>query len=301
MPLPLLELTTAAGRVVFTPYGAQVLSYVPTGGTDLLWQTTPEFLQAAYAAGKPLRGGVPLCWPWFSKHPTVPLAPSHGFGRIKPWQVVEQEQTNATAWAKLALSTDGNDLGFPYIAKAELLITLTEGLTLALTTTNLGTTPLPLAQALHTYLRVGAIEQTTVAGLAGLPRGHITPNLPLPPHEGLLEFQAETELRYANVKDPLQVYDGAENRTVTVTNTGCTEAVVWNPWQEKAATLDMAPDGYEYFVCVEAANIQPLLQLAPGASHTIATQLAVAKRLKLNALRFVTSLACVGPPGADRE
>lgn len=276
MPLPLLELTTAAGRVVFTPYGAQVLSYVPAGGTDLLWQTTPDFLQAAYAAGKPLRGGVPLCWPWFSKHPTVPSAPSHGFGRIKHWQVVEQEQTYATARAKLALATDGNDLGFPYVTKAELLITLTEVLTLSLTTTNLGPTPLPLTQALHTYVRVGALEQTTVAGLAGLPRVHITPNLPLPPHEGPLAFQAETELRYANVAGPLQVHDGAEHRTVTVTNTGCTEAVVWNPWQEKAANLDMLPDGYRHFVCVEAANIQPILQLAPGACHTIATQLVVA-------------------------
>jgi glucose-6-phosphate 1-epimerase len=274
MAFPHCTLATAAGRVEFSPYGAQVLRYVPTGQQDVLWPNTPELLAAAYAAGKPLRAGIPLCWPWFLKHPTEPTAPSHGFARTRMWDLVEQEQTAAAAWAKLELVTDGRDLGFPYLAKADVVIRLADVLRVELTTTNRGTTPLPLTQALHTYVRVGAIEQTTLAGLAGLPRVHITPNLPLPPHTGVLNFQAETELRYANVVGPLQVHDGAENRTVVIRNTGCTEAVVWNPWQAKAASLDMPPEDYRHLVCVEAANIQPVLQLAPGASHTLITELA---------------------------
>ncbi|MCA3244833.1 MAG: D-hexose-6-phosphate mutarotase [Alphaproteobacteria bacterium] len=275
MTFPLKILATAAGQVQFTPYGAQVLSYVPTGQREVLWQNTPELLAAAYAAGKPLRAGIPLCWPWFMAHPTDPAAPSHGFARIKPWELVAQQQTPERAQATLVLTADGQHRAFPFQARAEVTITLTDFLHVALTTANLSDRAMPLTQALHTYVQVGALAHTTLVGLEGLPRVHITPNQPVPPQAEPLRIQGETELRYSNVAGPVVVQDQRWQRCIEVVNQGCSEVVVWNPGPEKALKLDIPLGGEAHFVCVEAATIQPPLQLPPGGEFTLSTALRV--------------------------
>ena len=265
---PLITLQNAHGLVTLTPYGGCVLSYLPAGGTDVLWQTTPELLEKAYQNNKALRGGVPLCWPWFRSHATLPQAPSHGFARLMLWHVAAQTESSAT----LTLTTDGSRADFPYASTATLQVMLGEALTLTLTTTNHSTQPLPLSPALHTYLAVADIGAITVHGLADTPRHHIGSGTELPPHEGPLGITEETEILYRGVQGTIEVHDPVYQRRLTVTSSASADAAIWNPWVEKAKTLDMPPTDYTRMLCVEAVQAIPQL-LQPGQSHTLFTTL----------------------------
>ena len=267
----MLTLKTRHATVTVNPYGAQVMSFIPEGGRDVLWQTAPEILAAAQMGDNALRGGIPICWPWFRTHPTMPEAPSHGLARTVQWTLEPQAATPNCATAIFTTDTDGRHPAFPHKAHARLVITLTDSLLLQLTTTNTGVTQMPLTQALHTYLRVFDVSAVIVEGLEGLPRKHISSWTDQPPHQ-MLRIEGEIEHLYKGVKRAIQVED--KTRTLTVETTS-DQVVVWNPWSEKAKALDMPADGYKTMLCIEAANIEPALSIATGSSHTLATRISV--------------------------
>ncbi|RYG58387.1 MAG: D-hexose-6-phosphate mutarotase [Alphaproteobacteria bacterium] len=270
----MITLKNDYATVTVSPYGAQVMSFVPHGQPDVLWSTTPAMLEAAQAKGKALRGGIPVCWPWFLAHPTEAGAPSHGLGRIRAWTQVVPDTTADTVQAEFVLELDGRDAGWPCPTRAVLRVVLTDALEVSLTTTNLGTQPFTLTQALHTYLRVGEIADVQVTGLDGLTRRHVSSGTPYAPHTGPFVFDGETEMLVAPT-DALVLHDAALSRTLTVTNHGSREFVVWNPGAEKAAGLDMPPEDYRRMVCLEAANIDEAPVVAPGESHTLVTWIKV--------------------------
>lgn len=267
----MLTLKTRHATATVNPYGAQVMSFVPEGGQDVLWQTTHEILTAAEKGGKALRGGIPICWPWFRTHPTMPEAPSHGPARTQTWTLESESSDADSATAIFTFETTGTHPAFPHKARARLVITLTDSLLLQLTTTNTGTSPMPLTQALHSYLRVSDVSAVMVEGLEGLSRKHISSWTDQAPLQ-MLRVDGEVEHLYKGVKRPIHVED--KTRTLTVETTS-DQVVVWNPWIEKGKTLDMPADGYRTMLCIEAANIEPVLSIAPGSSHTLATRLSV--------------------------
>ena len=267
----MLTLRTRHATATANPYGAQVLSFIPKGGEDILWQTTPDILAEAERGGNALRGGIPICWPWFRTHPTMPEAPSHGLVRTAVWTLESEAYAPDHATIIFTMDTDGNHPAFPHKARARLAITLTGSLLLQLTTTNTGATPMPLTQALHTYLRVSDVSAVIVEGLEGLPRRHISSWADQAPHQ-VLRIEGEIEHLYKGVKRPIHVED--KTRTLTVETTS-EQVVIWNPWSEKAKALDMPADGYKTMLCIEAVNIEPALSIAPGSSHTLATQISV--------------------------
>lgn len=269
----LLTLQSPHATATLSPYGGQAMSFTPNGQPDVLWQTAPHFLQTALQFGKAMRGGVPLCWPWFNKLNPHPGAPSHGFARLRTWAIESQTPTTAT----LSLMLDGTDESFPHPLKATLEATLTDRLHLALTTTNLGDTDAPLQQALHTYLNVGDVARVTVHGLEGRHRVHITPAVTEAPLAAPLTITGEVEHLFSPIQS-IRVEDPVLGRTLHISNRGGEQAVIWNPGAEKAKGLDMDPDAYKTMLCVEAANISlgPItgaITLAPGASHTLETTL----------------------------
>ena len=265
---PILTLQNSYGTATVTPYGGCVLSYIPAGGTDVLWQTTPELLEKAFQNGKALRAGVPVCWPWFRNHPTNPKAPSHGFGRIKIWEVAEQSASRAI----LNLATDGTDPDFPFNCTASLLVELSDTLNVALTTTNTGHTAFPITQALHTYLGVAEVSQVALHGLANTPRNHISSGTELAVHTEPLTIAEETEILYRGVQGTITVDDPANHRRIAVCNTPGADAAIWNPWIEKTKTLDMLPEGYTNMLCVEAVQANAVT-VQPGQSIALATTL----------------------------
>ena len=272
--MQLITLETRKATATVSPYGAQVMSYIPYKGEEVLWRTSDDYLEAALANGKALRGGIPLCWPWFLAHPSMAEAPSHGVGRIMQWQFKEHAKGPDTNTLTLTCTLDGTDTAWPYKTTGLLTVTLTDTLTVSLTTTNHSQTPFKLTQALHTYLNVGDIAQTTVADLTGLTRRHVTSGTPLHRHSGPFSIEDEVEHLVSPVKT-LNVADTAHNRTITVTNTGSTEMVIWNPGPAKAAKLDMPEGSYRNMLCLEAATIDTAPTLQPDHSYTLTTTISV--------------------------
>ncbi|MCW5696465.1 MAG: D-hexose-6-phosphate mutarotase [Bauldia sp.] len=257
----MIVLKTKHGSATIDSYGGQVLSYVPEGGTDLLWTTSEAHLQAAKAGGKAPRGGIPVCWPWFGPHPEDKAAPVHGLARIAQWGVVNAIGDEAI----LAFATDGSNPFFPFRAAAELTVRLTDtALEVTLTSTNTGTAPFRLTGGLHTYLRVGDVGRVEILGLE-----HATSNKG--DHvAGPVTIEGEVDRIYSPVTAPLRVVDHALGRVIHVANAGCTEAVVWNPGADKP---DMPEGSYREMLCVEPANARDAPTLQPGERHTLSTRL----------------------------
>lgn len=273
---PVALLQAGGATAVVALQGAQVLSYVPPMQSEVLWLSPV----AKLGTGKAVRGGVPVCWPWFGPHPTERTKSAHGFVRARPWSVTGSAAKSGRA--RLVLAYDASPKSqpdWPHRALAEIEITLAETLTIALSTENRGENDLLLTQALHTYLAVGDIRAVTVDGFADQPFiDQLSPGLMRRELE-LLSVKAEIDRIYQDSEGPVIVTDQKGGRQLRVSKTGSRSTVLWNPWIEKSASLgDMGSDGYRHMLCVEAANAgNDTVTLAPGERHRLKTEISVKK------------------------
>lgn len=263
----MLRIEGAGGVAEVSAYGGQVMSWVPKGGEEVLWRTTDAYLARARDNDKPLRGGVPICWPWFGAHPRG-LGPNHGFARLATWEVVAHAADTLT----LRMATDGSSPAFAH--KAELVQTLSvagDALTIELQVHNTGPLPFAMTAALHTYLNVSDIAEVTVGGLEGLPMTDLRNGDDVGLCQGDLMFEREVDAAVTGVGTRrLVVRDGV--REVTLRYHGCADAVLWNPWAAKAATLDMDNGAWRNFVGVEGANLTPV-EIEAGGSWRMGLEL----------------------------
>jgi glucose-6-phosphate 1-epimerase len=272
---PVAILEAAGSTAIVALQGAQVLSWrAPGHSDDVLWLSPG----ARLGTGKPVRGGIPICWPWFGPHPTDPSKPAHGFVRAAPWRVVGS--ASAPGRARIILSFDSTiDGGGSHRprAHAEIEISLGETLSVALSTDNRDATPLALTQALHTYLTVGDIEGIALSGLDG--RGYIDQldRGALKWQSGDVVFRSEVDRIYQASPDTVVVSDRALGRQISVSKSGSAATVVWNPWIEKSQRLgDMGNEGYRRMVCVETANAGgDVVHVQPRSRHRITTEISV--------------------------
>ena len=245
------------------PYGAHVLSYTPAGKDDLLWVSAKSNFQD----GAPIRGGIPVCWPWFG-----PAAqPAHGKARLALWDF-EDARAEADGSTTICLGLDMTD-EFDLIAK--MYINVGAALTVCLSTSNTGTEAYPLSEALHTYFAISEITKIAVLGLAkeDLP----DPEFPGYKEDGAIRFERETDLVCQPGNKILAIQDDGWNRMIRVERFGSKSAVVWNPWIEKAQRMpDFGDEEYHTMVCVEAANAKAgTIILDPGTTHTIGTRISL--------------------------
>lgn len=254
--------------------GAHLSSWTPTGGSPVIWMSE----QSEYAPGVPLRGGVPICFPWFAAHPTDATAPSHGFARLADWQLAEvREAGEDVVLVFLLTDTEATRASaWPHRFEARYTVTVGAELSLSLQVTNRGSAKVGFEEALHTYLAVADIRQTEVSGLEGAP---FTDRLtgPLPAESSPVRFDAETDRIYLNTPATTTVTDAATGRVITVAKDGSASTVVWNPWIDKAAAMaDFGDTEYTGMVCVETCNIRDnTITLAPGESHDMSVRYSV--------------------------
>src|SRR4051812_30136063 len=163
--LDVVELVTPASTCTIALHGAQVLAFAPRDDRDWLWVSE----KATFAIGKALRGGIPICFPWFGPHPDGGGRPAHGFARTRPWRLARVEALDATrVRAELELASDAETLRFyPHAFVARLAVTAGEALELAFAVENSGDGPLAFECALHSYFAVSAASAVAVGGLAG--------------------------------------------------------------------------------------------------------------------------------------
>ncbi|MFW5450938.1 MAG: D-hexose-6-phosphate mutarotase [Methylophagaceae bacterium] len=251
-------------------YGGQVLSYLPANQTeDLLFLSE----KAIYQQGKAIRGGIPICWPWFADDTSGFGRPAHGFARNQQWNVLATDG-NADGSTRVVLALQHNDDSiavWPYEFQLKLEITIGPTLNIKLTTNNIGGESFDITQALHAYLNIGDVRAVSVADLDGIAYIDKTDDFVQKLQSGNLVVSGETDRVYQSPPSKLVVNDSALNRKLTLESIGCKTAVIWNPWDKIAASMaDVQDEDYKVFMGVEAANADgDVITVAAGASHCL--------------------------------
>ena len=274
--LTVVSVAGAGGSAEVYLHGAQITSWVTAGAEPVLWLSAAS----EFAQGAAIRGGVPLCFPWFGPLAGTPSAPKHGFARLVDWTLaqVREDGDDVVLVLELRDSAATRSSAWPHPFEATYTITVGTRLTLSLAVANTGTAGFSFEEALHTYLSVADIGATEVRGLEGAaffdqlrdPQGQ-------PAEAGPVRFAAETDRAYVATTAAATVVDAAAGRSVTVEKRGSRSTVVWNPWRAKAAAMaDFGDDEWERMVCVETCNVRTdAVQLAPGSSHVMSVTLAI--------------------------
>lgn len=271
--LTLIRIESPLCTATVSPYGAQLLSFAPKGERDWLW-VSPN---CRFETGSALRGGIPLCLPWFGEHPSDPGKPKHGFARNRPWALTAIASSGDECRLAFELNHPGDDLfAQPFIA--ELTLQLGEGISLSLNLTNTGSEPLDCSWVLHSYFAIDDLDTVRVEGLEGRQYLDKTLDQQVFTQSGQLHFSGEVDRVYPGVDNPLTLHD---TRRLHIDHQGCPTVVTWNPGARLAASIgDIGAGNERGYVCVErGACHSDTWQLAPGEqrrAQKIITQLSKA-------------------------
>ena len=264
-----LRLKACGSEALVYLHGAHVASFRTREHGELLWVSE----RAVYGAGSAIRGGIPICFPWFGAHRAERAFPAHGFARLREFRFEGSEERGDNVLAELSLASGPETFAlFPYAWKARLRLSVGRELSVAFEVENVGEGAFDYEVALHSYLGISDVRQIEVRGLGGAryddkltgARGNVEGEAPL-------RFTGETDRVYdsterVTVQDPaLIVADRRQEASRTT--------VVWNPWHDKAKRMsDFPDDGWHKLVCVEAANASPHgIRLPPQSRHTTTT------------------------------
>ncbi len=255
------------------------------GGHVMRWQPKSAKLPVVWlsdlarlAPGKSLRGGVPVCWPWFGPHAKNAGFPGHGYARTVPWAVTRTcgMADGATLISLELINSDQTRAMWNHPSKLTLDVTVGQTLKLTLATSNLGEDAFVISEALHAYFHLGDIARTRVLGLEGcefLDKAG-TGSGSRRRQEGPVTFSAETDRVYVNTTADCVIEDLQLARRIRIAKSGSRSTVVWTPWQEKADKMgDFGADGWRSMVCVESANALENAVTVPGhGSHSMSVE-----------------------------
>lgn len=276
--LPIIHLRNPHAVARISLYGAQILSYRPhDAAQDLMFLSE----KALYQKGKAIRGGAPLCWPWFGADPDNRGRPSHGFARTSMWELITTETYHEnTTRIVLQLNDSDDTLAiWPHRFKLELEIIVGKTLELKLTTLNLNDHPLTISQAIHTYFAIGDIEQTSVQRLENcsyIDKSKLGNNT-RHTQTGAITIQQEVDRIYLNTPNTIRIHDSQWQRNIDIHSAGSQSTVVWNPWIDIAASMaDLNDNDYQRFICVETTNVESdIVKIAPHASYGIKAKYSI--------------------------
>lgn len=275
---------TRHAELLMTQQGAQVLSYQPHGEEPVIWLSG----QAGYRKGTAVRGGVPVCWPWFGDlrrnpaevqrmHEGGPICPAHGLVRERDWELLGIDSEGPAVRLDFALNTSSEPLpGWPHAAELKLSILLDERLQLTLSTRNTDDSPLALSQALHSYFAVSDIREVEVEGLDGCRYIETLEDWQLRKQQGNIAFGGETDRIYLETPKRMAIVDRAWKRRIQLEVENSASAVVWNPWTDKARRLSQfAEDAWQGMLCIETARVMnDCVVLKPGEEQRMAVTIS---------------------------
>lgn len=254
--LPMIEVDTGQARALISVYAGQVLAYQPNSATeDLLFVSE----RAYFAPGSGIKGGIPICWPWFGPDPEDRGRGGHGFARTLPWTVHACECCpDGSILIRLGLADDENTrASWPYFFNLWLEIRVGTTLRLTLTTRNSGDRPFRITQGLHAYFKVGDATQVRVEGLDGcdyLDKSAGGADAVIR-QTGAVTVASEVNRIYEQVPARLYIDDPLLARRIRIDTEHSSTCVVWNPWIDTARAMDDLDDeDYQRFICVETVN-----------------------------------------------
>lgn len=253
--LPLLVIDSPLCNAVLSPYGAQLLEFKSKDKAPLLWLSP----KAVFEQGVPIRGGIPLCAPWFGPHPTDSHKPNHGFVRNNDWAVKSiEELPNGEVKLEFLFDTQNTEADtYDYCFQLKLSMTLGESVKLALTVVNLGGDEMPFSWAFHTYFAINDLDTTRVTGLIGEKYLDQTNALTPCSQANDITFTNEVDRVYQSIGEEQSIRCDREGVTIADIKGGsCPSAIVWNPYSELAAKMkDIGANGHLKFVCVERGAV----------------------------------------------
>ena len=260
--IQLLHIDNAFATAEISLFGGHILSFKPKhDNKERLW-VSPN---ALFDGRKAIRGGIPICWPWFGAHTCNNHVAAHGYVRTQTWEILNTEETDTGTTISLKPPTSVGD-GFEGNAQLILAVFVGQQLNIQLRTTNLGETPLTYHCALHSYFAIADIKQCELLGLSeqysDKTRGYQMFDTPQP-----YRFSEETDRVHLQQPRTLTIID--KQIKTEILSSGHDSIVVWNPWQDKSIGMDdMADDSYLTMLCVETAITQGQ-EVAPKTTHIL--------------------------------
>lgn len=251
-------------------HGAHVAEYRPAGQPPLLFMSD----RSLFEAGKPIRGGVPVIFPWFGPHATDSGAPMHGLVRSMSWRMESAEQMpdGSSEIGLVVADTAETRRIWPHSFALRLTINVGAALKMSLEVENTSTQAFSFEAALHTYLQVGDVRQIAIVGLAGaeyLDRMDGMKRKTQSPEP--IRITCETDRLYLNTTAAVTIDDPLLRRRITIEKVNSRSTVVWNPWIDKSKAMpDFGDEEWPQMVCIETVNAKENgVTLAAGASHTM--------------------------------
>jgi len=272
-----IEINNDKAHATISTYAGQVLSFRPKDQQhDLLFVSD----QACYEAGMAIKGGIPVCWPWFGADPENSGRPAHGFVRNRQWEVSASESLADGSTRVVLSAVDSNETRniWPHPFRLDIEITVGDSLRVALVTHNTGENNITISQALHSYFQVGDISQVRVLGLDGCDYLDKVEGFAQKSQAGPVTISGEVDRIYTGVSGEQVIDDASLGRKIHITSRGCSTAVVWNPGADIAASMtDLGDNDYKTMICVETANAGPeTVAIAAGKAYRLEAEYTIA-------------------------
>jgi D-hexose-6-phosphate mutarotase len=274
--LPMISVRNDFASARIALQGAHVIDFRPTGGSPVLWVSA----HSLFSEGTSIRGGIPICWPWFGPHPEPGRdLPMHGFVRTRNWELVgsSQGEDGQTDLVLRTVSDESTLALWPHAFELEYRIRIGHHLDCRLVTSNPGPEPFTITAALHSYFAVSDIEDIR---LRGLERKRYLDRL----DGDKKKRQGQTVVVdgpltriFIDTEDICYLDDPNLNRCIVIAKDGSRSTVVWNPWIETAKRLtDFGDEEYLEMLCVETSNAGPdSIVIPPGGSHELRALIGV--------------------------
>jgi D-hexose-6-phosphate mutarotase len=246
------------------------MTFQPNGEQPVVWLSPA----AKLLQGKSIRGGVPICWPWFGAHASETTFPAHGFARTAMWQVAASESLPDDS-TRITLELPQSSIPpaqWPHSCRVRLIATVGKTLTVELVTENTGDQPFDIGEALHTYFTISDVDALRITGMEGCTYLDKVGVAQTRMQQGAIQIASEVDRIYIDTEADCLIEDAGFKRRIRIAKSGSRSNVVWNPWIEKSAKMgDFGSDtGYRGMVCVETANAaHNIVTIAPGISHSM--------------------------------
>lgn len=269
--LEYLHISNKAAEAKIALQGAHLFHFQPKNCKPVLWVSE----SASFEKGKAIRGGIPVCWPWFGAHPTDSTLPNHGFARTSLWEHIKTEAINEDE-TKIILGLKSSEKSlrlWPYRFELTLEICIARELKVSLVTKNLDSEAFTITEALHTYLAIEDINTVYIDGLDNKCYYDKTDESFDNRQEGRLCFTQETDRIYQGITSTLDVHE--HDRTIRVRTEGSETVVVWNPGKVLAERMPDLSD-HTRMLCVESANaLDDAPFVKPNESHRLTTIISI--------------------------
>lgn len=249
--------------------GAHIATFQPRGEEPVIWLSP----KAKFAPGKSIRGGVPVCWPWFGPHKTDAKLPGHGYARTVPWDVLETKAlSDGSTFLRFGLvESDATRAQWPHASTVQLEATVGKALRVELVTANTGKSAFELGEALHTYFQISDVANMTIRGLENCEYLDKVKDFSRFTQQGGILIESEVDRVYVNTTADCVIEDKGLKRAIRIAKQSSKSTVVWNPWTEKAEKMgDFGPALHRDMVCVESGNaLENVITLQPGETHRL--------------------------------